>query len=112
MKYGKPHSAIKKMVSNVYSKSSISSSPVVHYQTAAILYDRLLPILTTQAESKGPTEVMGIYYATTMDFITAFLFGLCSSSNFLEDEKERKRFLKNFETMKSPAFWVRSILSP
>lgn len=105
--HSKPHGAIKKMVSNVYSKSYISSSPAVHSQTGIILYDRLLPTLAAQVRSKGPTEVMGVFFGTTMDFMTAFLFGLRSSSNYLGDENATRRFIDNWETMKRSAFWVR-----
>jgi hypothetical protein len=106
MDHGKPHSAVKKMVSNVYSKSYISSSPAVESQSAAILYDRLLAILNGHAESKEPTEVLALYFATSMDFMTAFLFGLRSSTNLLEDQNARKWFLKTYESAKSTVFWV------
>jgi hypothetical protein len=107
-KAGKPHSAIKKMVANVYSKSFISSSPAVKSQTAAILYDRLLPILADLAEGDEPTEVVELYFGLTMDFISAFLFGLRCSSNFLADNDLKKRFLQHWENIKENSFWVNS----
>jgi len=95
------------MVSNVYSKSYISSSPAVHSQTAAIIYDRLLPVLTEQAEGDEPTEVVEIYFGTTMDFISAYLFGMRCGSNFLAHSDLRKHFLEHWENIKKNTFWVK-----
>lgn len=100
------HSAIKKMMSNVYSKSFISSSPTVHYQTATLLFDRLLPILDEAAESSTTTDVADLYLATTMDFITAFIFGSQTGSNFLQDSNARKTFLLHWREVKEHLFWV------
>lgn len=102
----KQHSALKKMMSNVYSKTYISSSPAVHKQTDIILKDRLLPLLATAADDNTPLEVVEVYHSTTMDMITAFLFGLRCSSNFLKDIDFRREWLHTYHTAKKYLFWV------
>ncbi|TVY29883.1 Tryprostatin B 6-hydroxylase [Lachnellula hyalina] len=90
--HSRPHSARKRMISNVYSKSVLHSSPALARQAQVILYDRLLPILTLPSASNASAgiDIHQIWNSTTMDFITAYQFGLKNGSNFLQNEAERR----------------------
>lgn len=64
------------MISNIYSKSNIQSSPALTKQAHVILYERLLPVLTAASIPQSSTagvDVHEIWNSTTMDFITAYL---------------------------------------
>ncbi|EOD44572.1 putative cytochrome p450 protein [Neofusicoccum parvum UCRNP2] len=68
------HSVRKRMVSNMYSKSSILASPNLRATTTAILHTRLLPLLASMAVS--PIDILPLAHAYTMDSFTAFHFYL------------------------------------
>lgn len=104
----KMHSALKKMISNVYSKTFISSSRAVHEQTDIIINKRLIPIIAAAADSNTPIEVVELYQSATMDMITAFLFGIRCSSNFLSDVRFRRHWLQKYHAAKKYLFWVSS----
>ncbi|CAI6322313.1 unnamed protein product [Periconia digitata] len=106
----KPHSARKRMISNIYSKSVIITSPALLTQTISILKSRFLPILSSRsAFSKGddPTvvNIIPILNAATMDIVTAYIFGLKSSSNLLNNPKDLTWFLDLYNSRRSFNFW-------
>ncbi len=98
MAASKPHSIRKRMVSNVYSKSYIQSSPELHKISQVMIYERLLPLMEKAATEKQPLDVLELNYSTTMDFIIAFMFGLQNCSNFLLDVEARKHWLKVYQS--------------
>lgn len=91
----KSHSATKRMVSHTYSALSLFSSKALAAQSYHLIYRRLLPHLH-DAATRGPEkylDVLSLFYASSMDAITAYQFGLRNSSNMIQDEKFRKHFL-------------------
>lgn len=72
----KPHSARKRMLSNIYSKSVINASPALQAQVSTILYQRLLPRLASlySGEGKGVFEASSLLNASTMDIVTSYIF--------------------------------------
>ena len=94
----KPHSIRKRMVSNVYSKSYLQSSPELHKISEVILYDRLFPLLEKAAAGNQPVEVLELNSSIAMDFIMAFIFGLQNGTNFLQDVEARKHWLKTYQS--------------
>ncbi|KAF6836509.1 cytochrome p450 [Colletotrichum musicola] len=103
----KAHSLRKRMVSNVYSKSFIQTSPAAKSQARAILFGRLLPILSDSAASPGPQglDAFSTFLASTMDFITAYVFGLRNSTNFLQQKAYRDHWLQLYLVRASFGFW-------
>src|SRR2546421_11424639 len=61
------HSARKRMISNIYSKSYIHSSPHAQAQRKTILYDRLFPIVNHAANSAAPVDIFDFWNGATMD---------------------------------------------
>ncbi|KAL8777931.1 MAG: hypothetical protein Q9213_007644 [Squamulea squamosa] len=108
-KESKPHAARKRLVSNVYSKSFIQSSPEVHEVTRIILHERLLPSLDLFAAKGSPIEVHEFNYAITMDFVSSYLFGLSNDSNFIQDVEMRKRFLSWYFKRSEHFFWNQEV---
>ncbi|MCJ1242360.1 hypothetical protein MMC14_010368 [Varicellaria rhodocarpa] len=102
-----PHSVRKRMISNVYSKSYLQSSPEVHEISHSLIRKRLLPLLNIFAETERSVDVLELNHAIAMDFICAYLFGLSSGTNFIQDAKYRKHWLDQYKRRKSPhTFWT------
>lgn len=106
----KPHSARKRILSNIYSKSVITSSPVLLAQTSKILYERFLPYLSGKASQDnnhdlGVLNIFALLSATTMDIVTGYIFGLASSSNLINDPEQLAWFLDLYNSRRSFNFW-------
>lgn len=99
------------MISNVYSKSFILSSEPAKAQSRIIMLERLLPILTEEAARQAPagTEVQSLFMATTMDMISAYIFGLRNSTNFLQDKVYREHWLDLYLSRHHHHFWPQEL---
>ncbi|KAL1899843.1 hypothetical protein Sste5346_002709 [Sporothrix stenoceras] len=108
----KEHAMRKRMISHVYSKSFLQTSPAVADQARAILLDRLVPILTesTAADKKSKSvEMFSLFQATTMDFITAHIYGLRNSTNFLQNPSVRKDWFEMYLTRFGAFFFMQEL---
>ncbi|OJD40206.1 cytochrome p450 [Diplodia corticola] len=109
----KPHSTRKRMLSSIYSKSTIQSSPSLRAATAVILHDRLLPLLASltssddndAGKSSAPTSIYPLISGLTMDFVTSHIFGLASGTNFTQDAEARAKFLHWYKCRHGYSFW-------
>lgn len=104
----KPHAARKRMLSNIYSKSVVTASPALLAQTSSIIHDRFLPYLEDTFSREQQAGVLNIYSllsATTMDIVTAYIFGLKASSNLIRDSKQLSWFLHLYNSRRSFNFW-------
>jgi cytochrome P450 len=100
------------MISNIYSKSNIHSSPALARQAQVILYERLLPIITSASESANcadGVDVHDLWNATTMDGMTAYLFGLKNGSNFLHNEAYRRHWFQLYHSRKTYTFFSQEL---
>ncbi|KAL8937316.1 MAG: hypothetical protein Q9216_004488 [Gyalolechia sp. 2 TL-2023] len=110
-KESKPHSVRKRMISNIYSKTYLQSSEDVRNITRTILFDRLLPVLDNSAAEGSTLEVLELNYATTMDFVSSYVFGLASGSNFIQDVEMRRKYLSWHFKRSEHSFWNQEIPS-
>jgi cytochrome P450 len=103
----KAHAARKRMISNIYSKSVVTASPPLLAQTSDILHQRLLPLLAaaTAGEARGVLNITSLVFATTMDIVTAYIFGLRASSNIVDDPPQLAWFLDLYNSRRSYNFW-------
>lgn len=92
------------MMSNIYSKTYLFSSTPLQAISQTIIYDRLLPLIQAAGNSKT-IDVPELFYSVNMDFMTAYLFGLANSTNFLQDENTRRHWLAIYQSRKPYAFW-------
>lgn len=74
-----------------------------------MIYDRLLPILDTAADSKQAVDVLELNSALTMDFVSAYLYGLQNASNLLQDVPFRKYLLHNYQCRKPYEFYYQEV---
>ena len=105
MSWSKPHSIRKRIISNVYSKSYLQSSPEFKIISQAILFDRLLPTLEEAATQSKPLEVLHLNYSVAMDFITSYTCGLRNGTNFIQDSKSRQQWMRAFYCQRPYVFW-------
>lgn len=97
------HSARKRMISHVYSKSFIQGSQAAKEQAREIIFGRFLPALVKEGGVSGlGTEPAGLdmyslFMAATMDFIAAYIFGLKGGTNFIRDRAFREHFLELYK---------------
>jgi hypothetical protein len=99
------------MISNVYSKSVLQSSPQLHRQAEIILYDRLLPFLSSPvaADKNSGVDVLEIWNSVSLDFVTAYQFGLKNGSNFLRDVEYRRHWLHLYYARKTYPYFVQEL---
>ena len=95
------------MISNIYSKSVVTASPALLAQTSMILHQRFLPLLaaTTAGETRGVLNITSLVFATTMDIVTAYIFGLRASSNLVDHPSQLAWFLDLYNSRRSYNFW-------
>ena len=105
--FNRPHSARKRMLSNIYSKSVVNASSVLQTQVSTILYQRLLPRLVAlhSSEYKGVFEASSFLSACTMDIVTSYIFGLRASSNFIDNPDQLAWFLDLYKSRHGHTFW-------
>ncbi|KAF2812407.1 cytochrome P450 monooxygenase-like protein [Mytilinidion resinicola] len=101
----RPHSHRKRLISSLYSKTTLATSPALAAQTSLILYTRLLPALSATQPTGGTLNIYALLSAATMDIVTAYLFGLRASSTFLLDPAARDRFLGWYTSRHGFSFW-------
>ncbi|PGG99521.1 unspecific monooxygenase [Blastomyces parvus] len=101
----KPHSVRKRMMSNIYSKSYLQSSPHMATISQALICRRLLPKLRRDAQFQSNVEVLELNNAITMDFVSAYIFGLASGTNFLEDVSTGRKWFKVYQSRKPFEFF-------
>ncbi|KAI1633501.1 cytochrome P450 3A12 [Biscogniauxia mediterranea] len=110
--HSKHHSIRKRMVSNVYSKSYINSSPSLAAQSDVILNSRLVPLLeSSMSESQIPhgVDVHSLFSAVAMDFISAYCFGIRHGANFIQNKALRDHWLCLYSTRKGYGFFAQEL---
>ena len=107
----KLHSARKRIISNIYSKSVVIASPALLAQVSSIVYDRFLPRLesTFSKDEPGVLNIYALLSAATMDIVTGYIFGLKSSSNLIEDPEQLAWFLDLYNSRRSFNFWPQEL---
>lgn len=101
----KPHSIRKRMLSNIYSKSTLQTSPHLQLVSNAVIFDRLLPIIKNAADAGQSMDVHDLNMGVTMDFVSCYLFGLNNGTNHLQDHEYRKRWLHMYLCRKPFEFY-------
>ncbi|KAI4142956.1 MAG: hypothetical protein LQ340_007149 [Diploschistes diacapsis] len=91
-----PHSLRKRMLSHVYSKSFVQGSAAMAAITAGLVWGRLLPLLREMGRTGEGVEAYGVFNAYTMDAITAWVFGMRSSTNRLRDLEGNRAWLETY----------------
>jgi hypothetical protein len=100
----RPHMERKRILASLYSKSSLHASPEIVKISEVLVLERLLPTIEIAARKQEPLDALEFSLAVSMDFVTAYLFGLRDGSDFLHDAKARKRWLHAHHCTKGQGF--------
>ena len=100
-----PHSQKKRTMANVYSKSYLAASPQVAANSKTLLTQRILPAIQAFAESGQVVDVHDFDNAMTMDFMSAFQFGIHHGTNFVQNEAERAHILHHYHGRRPYEFY-------
>ncbi|KAL1619277.1 hypothetical protein SLS56_010220 [Neofusicoccum ribis] len=98
------HGARKRLFSGIYSKSHLVSSRAVQEVTKVVLFERLLALLKEESTKSNAVDIVELNYAYSMDSFVNWQFGLQSGCNLINDEAERKMYLKGFFDRERYAF--------
>lgn len=103
----KPHSLRKRMLSNIYSKSQITTNEALLAQITSILYKRFLPALESSFTNveQGVLNIYALLSATTMDVVTGYIFGLRAGSKLINDPEQLAWFLDLYTSRHGYSFW-------
>lgn len=96
-------------MSNVYSKSYLQNSTQVAANSAILLTHRFLPLIQQLAESEESVNVHEMNNAFTMDFMSAYQFGLSNSTNFTQDVAIRRNTLHEYHCRKEYEFYHQEV---
>lgn len=106
-----PHSKRKRMLSNIYAKSTLQSSRSLAASSRIMLHDRLLPRLKACAAKGQGVEWYEIMGAVTMDFVNAYVFGLKNGSDFIREPQHCAKFLRDYKGRQGFEFWPQELPS-
>ncbi|KAJ4392998.1 hypothetical protein N0V93_002202 [Gnomoniopsis smithogilvyi] len=107
-RHSKEHSLRKRMVSNVYSKSFLQSSPSAAAQAKVLVHERFLPAIEASLAEQG-LDVYSLFLAVVMDFISAYIWGLARSTNFVQDKGYREHWLELYKSRNDYPFFPQEL---
>lgn len=91
---GAEHATRRRRFANIYAKSSVQSSPHVRQILSTLLLKHYMPAIDG---SVGTTiNVLDINFGYSLDFVTAFIFGISRSANFIQDAAARNSWLASY----------------
>ncbi|KAE8154531.1 cytochrome P450, partial [Aspergillus avenaceus] len=94
------HARLKRMLSRIYSKSSLQESSDLRDSSRIILSQRLFPTLRDAAKSGDAINVLPLFQAVGMDFTSSFLFGTKNSTTYIFHLPEWQKWLDEYEKFK------------
>lgn len=100
-----PHSKRKRMLSNIYAKSTLQNSEALTKQTDILLKDRLYPRLKAAADSGEPIELYDVFSAVTMDFVSGYVFGMKNGTDHIRNVDEGVHIFHEFKARQKYTFW-------
>ncbi|KAK5108221.1 hypothetical protein LTR62_008677 [Meristemomyces frigidus] len=104
-----PHSKRKRMLSNIYAKTTLQNSASLKAISKTLLDDRLIPRLHDIAQSGKPVEFYWIFAAVAMDFVSAWVFGLSQSTDFIRAPQEGDKFFQDYKARQRYQFWPQDL---
>ena len=97
------------MMSNIYSKSFLQSSAQVHENSVVLLGHRFLPFVQEASEAQTAVDVHDMNNGFTMDFMSAYQFGLACSTKFSIDPSAKHHYLRQYHSRKEYEFHSQEI---
>lgn len=104
-----PHAKRKRMLSNIYAKTTLQTSPGLQKITKALLDDRLIPRLKEMSETGKPSEFYWLFTAITMDFVSCYIFGMEQGSNYVQHPEMGAKFFSDYKARQRYQFWPQDL---
>lgn len=101
------HTSRKRMLSNIYAKSVLHSSPTMAEICKEVVCRRMLPCI-----SRAPNGVLDAYElfcAVTMDGVTGYQFGLKQSSNHTGSKDMGAKWLRDYKARQDYIFFPQEL---
>lgn len=100
------HAQRKRMVSNVYAKTTLQTSAALAAITKTVLDGHLVAALDGVAASDDQTmDFYDTFCAATMDVVSAYVFGRKNGSDFLQQPKLGQKFFRDYKARQDYQFW-------
>ncbi|KAJ5826557.1 hypothetical protein N7447_003320 [Penicillium robsamsonii] len=100
MVHNAPHAHQKRMLSKIYSKSFLQESNDLRAMSKVVLWKRFMPILQKAGGSGEVLNVLPLFQALGMDFISSYLFGLRDGTKYVLNIPEWRVWLEEYEKFK------------
>lgn len=104
------HSKRKRMLSNIYAKTTLQSSAALDGIGTALIENLLVPRL--RELGKGGTaavEFYDVFAAITHDFVSAYIFGLKNGSHLLQQPDMNQKFFRDYKARQRFQFWPQDL---
>ncbi|KAF1948950.1 cytochrome P450, partial [Byssothecium circinans] len=95
----KEHAERRRALSHVYSKSYLLNSKDIQVISAAIIFERLLPILEARAQGGAPVDLYQVNRAVGSDFMSAYVFGIRNSTNTICDATHGQELFSKIDAL-------------
>ncbi|KAF2834049.1 cytochrome P450 [Ophiobolus disseminans] len=107
------HSARRKRVLHVYSKSWLQSSEHMRQCITKILDERLLPTLRAKSKTMDSTDALSLSSSLGLDIVSAYFFGLNVAPNFMQNAAKRDQWRHAYDQSHGHdlMFWAQEILT-
>ena len=77
----------------IYAKSYIQRSTHVRQIVSTVLLERYMPISRKSVQNGNTSDILDLDFAYGFDFVSAFIFGIPNSTNFVGNIKARDYWL-------------------
>ncbi|KAK5682775.1 hypothetical protein LTS10_005905 [Elasticomyces elasticus] len=104
-----PHSKRKRMLSNIYAKTTLQTSPSLSAVTRVLMGERLKHRLNEIANSGESAEFYWLMAACTMDFVSAYIFGLSQGTDFIQQQEMGAKFFGDYKARQRFQFWPQDL---
>jgi len=104
-----PHSKRRRLLSNVYAKSTLQTSQSMTAISKILLDERLVPRLEEMSRKSEPSEFYYLFAAIAMDFVSAYIFGLENSANLVQRPDLHKKFFRDYKARQRFQFWPQEL---
>lgn len=91
------HGKRKRALGNVYTKSTLLSSPALEIISREVVDSRLMPRLREYAKTGEAVEFYDVTFGAAMDYITAYLFGLRASCDLTSHPDVTETYRKSYK---------------
>ncbi|KAK0274392.1 hypothetical protein LTR35_009321 [Friedmanniomyces endolithicus] len=106
-----PHSKRKRMLSNIYAKTTLQTSAALSTITKVLMEERLMPRLRQVAQSGKPSEFYWLFASLTSDIVSAYMFGLAQGTDYTQQPDVSARFFAHYKARQRYQFWPQDLPS-